>query len=729
MVYSLPCPGTELNRKELALERRQTPPYSGNPESPEYRPDVDGLRAVAVLSVVAYHAFPQVVKGGFIGVDIFFVISGYLISSIIYRNLDRGTFTFTGFYGRRVRRIFPALTIVLAAVYAVGWVCLLSDEFQRLSQHIVAGAGFVSNLALWRESGYFDAASDTKVLLHLWSLGIEEQFYIVWPLTAWLLWRRRAHAFTIILLAAALSFAWSVRLCATEKVAAFYAPQSRFWELALGAALAHITLYRDDRSLSRSRGWVVALPRWIVPDGATWKNAQSIVGALLIAAGLVALNSERPFPGAWALVPTVGAVLLIAAGPEAWLNRRVLSFRPLVWIGLISYPLYLWHWPLLSLGRILGGRPSELRWRLMLVAASLLLSWLTFVLVEKPIRRRVHGRLPMLALVASMCVVGLVGLNAWWRGGLPFRRVNIMNASRDSGSDGGDGGYMVAGCGIPSPGSPDAPPLCMHDSRQPIRFAVIGDSKAGAIYGGLVRTSLDCGRWLVISGAGGRGAVASVLSDRDIYRQYQPGTSIAVKVIAANPQIEKVAIVTAARVLFVLKNDRSIEDLPASPNRAAALEGLRNTLQVLTQAGKKVVLVVDNPTLPDPKDCLARRTGSDLLNEVLLFGTDPGCNLRLADHLRLSQQYRSLLSELATSFPRSVQVFDTTEYLCDVTGGTCPPSKDGRLLYSFTDHISEFAATLVGRDLNRLMCSDWPGQAPASGLGVGEPGVRGSGPL
>jgi peptidoglycan/LPS O-acetylase OafA/YrhL len=164
-----------------------------NPTHPKYRPDIDGLRAIAVLSVIGFHAFPEWIKGGFIGVDIFFVISGYLISTIIIENLKNDSFSFVDFYSRRIRRIFPALLLVLIASYAVGWFTLLAEEYAQLGKHIAAGAGFVSNLVLWNESGYFDAASDTKPLLHLWSLGVEEQFYVIWPLLMWITWKRKLN--------------------------------------------------------------------------------------------------------------------------------------------------------------------------------------------------------------------------------------------------------------------------------------------------------------------------------------------------------------------------------------------------------------------------------------------------------------------------------------------------------------------------------------------------------
>lgn len=195
---------------------------------PKYRPDIDGLRAVAVLAVVAFHAFPNWARGGFIGVDVFFVISGYLISTIIFKNLDKGTFSFTEFYARRIKRIFPALFLVLIACFAFGWFTLLADEYKQLGKHIAAGAGFISNFTLWNEAGYFDNSAETKPLLHLWSLGIEEQFYIVWPLFLWFAWKRKFSLLTITIVVAVASFVLNVNGIKQDMVATFYSPQTRF---------------------------------------------------------------------------------------------------------------------------------------------------------------------------------------------------------------------------------------------------------------------------------------------------------------------------------------------------------------------------------------------------------------------------------------------------------------------------------------------------------------------
>lgn len=166
---------------------------------PKYRPDIDGLRAVAILFVVGFHAFPNWVHGGFIGVDIFFVISGYLISTIIIGSLERDSFSFVEFYIRRINRIFPALLLVLIACFSFGWYALLADEYKQLGKHIAGGAGFISNFLFWNESGYFDNAAETKPLLHLWSLGIEEQFYLAWPLLLWLVWKNKLNLLAVSL--------------------------------------------------------------------------------------------------------------------------------------------------------------------------------------------------------------------------------------------------------------------------------------------------------------------------------------------------------------------------------------------------------------------------------------------------------------------------------------------------------------------------------------------------
>ena len=385
---------------------------------PKYRPDIDGLRALAVLSVVAFHAFPGLaaygLSGGFIGVDVFFVISGFLISTIIFENLDKGTFSFTEFYSRRITRIFPALLLVLIASYAFGWFALLADEYKQLGMHIAAGAGFFSNFALWNEAGYFDNSSETKPLLHLWSLGIEEQFYIIWPLLLWVAWKKKFNLLTITILVLAISFYLNVKGIKKDAVATFYSPQTRFWELLCGSVLAWVTLYKKDSfSTFRTKldGYLASIVYREKPvvDGNALSNVISFLGMSLLMYGFWKITKEARFPGTKALLPVLGTVLIIAAGPTAWVNRTILSNKIAVWFGLISFPLYLWHWPLLSFARIVESEVPSRNIRIAAVLISIVLAWLTYKLVERPIRFGKYGKPKVMVLVALMSIVGVFG--------------------------------------------------------------------------------------------------------------------------------------------------------------------------------------------------------------------------------------------------------------------------------------------------------------------------------
>ena len=399
---------------------------------PKYRPDIDGLRAVAVLAVVAFHAFPSWVRGGFIGVDVFFVISGYLISTIIFENLDKGTFSFTEFYARRIKRIFPALLLVLIACFAFGWFALLADEYKQLGKHIAAGAGFISNFTLCNEAGYFDNSAETKPLLHLWSLSIEEQFYIVWPLLLWFAWKRKFNLLTITIVVAIASFIFNIKGIKHDMLATFYSPQTRFWELLSGSLLAWVTLYKKDTLANVKLKLDYLLSRIGYSEkqeaaGKTLSNVLSFIGLLLLVYGFWRINKELSFPGKWALVPVLGAVLIITAGSKAWVNRTILSNKVAVWFGLISYPLYLWHWPILSFARIIESEVPSRNIRIAAVVLSIVLAWLTYKLVERPLRFGNYSKVKVMVLVVLMTIVGYVGYYTYEREGLKFRALNKVN--------------------------------------------------------------------------------------------------------------------------------------------------------------------------------------------------------------------------------------------------------------------------------------------------------------
>ena len=673
----------------------------------KYRPDIDGLRALAVLAVLIYHAFPDYLKGGFIGVDMFFVISGFLISTIIFENLDKNTFSFSEFYARRIKRIFPSLLLVLITCLIFGWFTLLANEYKQLGKHIASGAGFISNFILRNESGYFDNTADTKPLIHLWSLGIEEQFYLVWPLLLVFAYKRKINVLAVIVLVTLISFTLNLHEIKNNVSSTFYSPHTRFWELSSGALLAWSKLYRINCcelikqklvGLTAIRMPAERLKIW----GLTIENILSLIGLALVVYGLYAINKDLRFPGLWALFPVIGTLLIISGGAKAWMNRIVLSNRLLVWLGLISYPLYLWHWPLLSFARIIGGQVPSLNIRVAAVLMAIILAWLSYYFVERPFRFGKSSKTKLICLIFLLFSIGCFSYYIKHEGGLPFRSVIINNPYHNnylkSGEDGGAGEVLENSCGL------DDTLTCIKDKRGPTKYVLLGDSKARAMFPGIFRTSNNRGRWLFISPKG-KFATVPIISQEEIYKPYQKVSTASLDVIAKNKDIEKVVYVVSTRAIFQIKNDSSLHDLANNKNSDVAFDGLKNGIDKLIAAGKKIVIVVDNPTLPHPEDCINRQTELTLVNKIVVRGNSE-CKLSVANHLLLTKKYRDLLKKLKTTYPENLSVFETLEYYCDLDGGVCSHSKNGRALYSYTDHISDYASGLVGKGLNDFLTSN-----------------------
>lgn len=359
----------------------------------DYRADIDGLRALAVSIVVVYHAFPSVLPGGFVGVDIFFVISGFLITSITAREIDNGTFSISSFYLRRARRLFPALSVLLVSVLIFGWFALRADELRQLAQHVVAGVTFTSNILLWQETGYFDTASDTKPLLHLWSLSVEEQFYLLFPLVLLLSSRLKRSRIRWTCLLWVSSFAVSLVSFLYFPTAGFFLPFSRFWEILTGALIA-LVMFQRQHFLSR-------LTHGLRTDA---------VALALMLLGVVTGSIAGAYPGAWALLPVLGAMLFIATPSSTSPIRKFFRARPVVALGKISYPLYLWHWPLLVLPRLQRGAPLDNSEKLLMLSLSVIAAALTYRLLEIPLRtsRVKAGNSPAYVLLGLMIAIASV---------------------------------------------------------------------------------------------------------------------------------------------------------------------------------------------------------------------------------------------------------------------------------------------------------------------------------
>jgi len=362
----------------------------------DHRLDIDGMRAVAVVPVMLFHLGSSLVKGGYIGVDVFFVISGYLITAILQSEIAVNKFSILNFYDRRIRRIFPALFAVLA-ISTIGAVCVLfPPEILDFSKSAVAAALFSSNFYFLSATDYFNVAAQNSPLLHTWSLAVEEQYYIIFPLLLWLLrgldQRRTIWIVGALMLA---SLALSIGLVRTHQVAAFYLAPSRAWELLLGAMLA-----------------LGAVPKLRL----SWlREALAALGLALIVAGCLVFYQNMPFPGERALVPCLGAALLLHAGASGpTLVGRVLSLRPVVFIGLISYSLYLWHWPIIVFFRFWTERPIGLSEGVLLLTASLAAAILSYRYVELPFRRRMLAASPTALRISA--ATGMAGLVAVWSG-------------------------------------------------------------------------------------------------------------------------------------------------------------------------------------------------------------------------------------------------------------------------------------------------------------------------
>ena len=563
----------------------------------EHRPDIDGLRAIAILTVLLFHAWERLFPGGFIGVDIFFVISGYLISSIIFKALVEQRFSFVDFYVRRIKRIFPALFLVLGTVWITAWLLMLPDEFVRTSKHVATGAAFSANLALWSEAGYFDWSAELKPLLHLWSLGVEEQFYIGWPLVALLAFRRRWNLLVVAAGLALASFVINVIMIAQFQTAVFYLPVTRIWEILLGTLLAWCLTFKRASCEARV---------------ARHANVLSLLGVLLLVVAFASLSRSSLFPGWWALLPTVGAALLIASR-GSWLNRTLLGSRPMVFIGLISYPLYLWHWPLLSWLRILN-RANHVT-----IAAALLLAfvlaWLTWRYIERPIRSRQSVALPAIALAGAIAAIGCLGL-------LGFA---LLLQPRSAGYP--QIASIVAATTTPAFPGPnlvalDTRPDALRKQGNGARTVlIIGDSNAQQYYpriDRLLTEHADIAPSVVFATSGGCPPFPDVHDDHHAYCEGLLDRAIA---YAQRPEVD--TIVVAASWLgyfkpqrrfdwYVLDGTRRESILIGEPGFAKAFDSLERLLGQLRTSGKQLYLVLPMPNAPelDPRRMVQRRLGT-----------------------------------------------------------------------------------------------------------------------
>ena len=578
----------------------------------KYRPDIDGLRAVAVLGVIVYHAFPKFLPGGFTGVDIFFVISGYLILGILYKGFSEGTFTFRDFYSRRVRRLFPALITLLVICLLYGRLLLLPDEFRRLGGQVAAGTLFIQNFVFWKESGYFDISAALKPLLHLWSLAVEEQFYLLFPPIMILVWKRKWPYAPLMAALLAASFILNLVMSFQDPVPDFFLTPYRAWEF-LGGALLAWHHFGKGHDASRNGGWM------------------AVAGVLLLILGMTLLRGTQAYPGWRALLPVSGTLLLIAAGPANRFNRLVLSHPAVVWIGLASYPLYLFHWPLLSFVHIVRGERPPVVETVAALAVAFCLAALTWRFVERPIRHHRSGRTVPL-LVIAFVLTGCSGLMVLL-GYLPAKPVpsvlkRVLEARADAEPLAGMlrlvqyGNQAVYATGGPGP--------CT---------LVLGDSNAQQYAPRLVE---------VLKGPGSKGRGALLVAEGGVppfsgithTRQCLYMMPTFFQVLEEHPSVDRVLIAARWDQYFAPGNGYLYRGKPLSDPKvsAAALEDFGGMIRGLVESGKKVVVVLNMPTALslDPANAISRdyfgrcSLRGDVLTKSDFLRADGGTRNRVA---------------------------------------------------------------------------------------------------
>ncbi len=442
----------------------------------QHRPEIDGLRAVAVVPVILFHAGVGWFSGGYVGVDVFFVISGYLITTIIAAAQDKGTFTILGFYERRARRIMPVLFTVILCCLPFAWAWMLPAQMKSFGESIIAVCLFLSNVLFWQESGYFAAAAEKQPLLHTWSLAVEEQYYVVFPIVLMALHRYGARLrFAAVLVAALTSFALAVYGAVAFPNAAFYLPHTRAWELLAGSLCALILLKREQPG----------------------NDVLSLIGLAAILAGVFLYDDGTPFPSAWALAPVGGTVLIILFAGPGTLVHRLLSLRLMTGIGLISYSLYLWHQPLFAFARIRSlTEPTPLLMALLTLAA-VLLAILSWRFVETPFRT---GRITALAsgprVLAATGAVAVVMMAIGAAGrldhGLSFRLPPAALAALEVQAH-PDPAMATCLFDKGEAALPHPVRACMTPDTDRSDTILIGDSHAGAITGEALRAFASAG--------------------------------------------------------------------------------------------------------------------------------------------------------------------------------------------------------------------------------------------
>lgn len=557
-----------------------------------YRPDIDGLRAIAIIAVVLFHTYPSFLPGGFFGVDIFFVISGYLISGIIIRSLEANTFSFFDFYARRVRRIFPALGFLITSIAIVGLFVLSPKELKDLGHQIIYGSLFAENIYLIKHTGgYWDTATEMLPLMHLWTLAVEEQYYILYPLLCYVVFKAKKPLSLILIFLGIASFLLFIYQSTSSKILSFFSLQTRFWELCTGCLIAIAVQSEFFKGFFNRRVFVSSY----------FQNLTSVIGLLLITLGIVFATDDSLYRSLLTVFPVLGAVLVILS-EKSWINKTVLSSKPFVFIGLVSYTWYLWHWPFLAISRnIRGGELPEFWGTTGLMALGFIFAICSYYLVETPIRVRPVSKFLVYNLCGVIGICSIGGLVIKKNEGFPSRLgeseavvKNMVNKFPVS----NDYARKTFGC---------VSFYCWAPNNSRPRIALVGDSHAHHLGVGL--EALGQQPFLLI-GQPGTPPVRNLLCLRHEEKSDYFMMERALDIVNNNSNIKTVILASRwglftyhSEVPYVWTKYSEIKD------RYQIFEKLfSESIEKLINNGKNVIVVLDNPQLPsDPKKCIKTR--------------------------------------------------------------------------------------------------------------------------
>jgi peptidoglycan/LPS O-acetylase OafA/YrhL len=635
-----------------------------------YRPEVDGLRAVAVLPVMFFHAGFEAFGGGFVGVDVFFVISGYLITSLLLEELDAGRFSLVKFYERRARRILPALFFVMLVCLPFAWSWLVPSDLEAFAQSVVAVTVFASNVLFWLQSGYFDTAGELKPLLHTWSLAVEEQYYLLFPLFLLFTWRfGRARVFSILASVALASLALAEWGTVHDRNATFFLLPARAWELFVGSLVAYYLRYR--------RGG--ATPRPVAEAGA-------LAGMAMIAYGVFSFDASTPFPGFAALWPTLGTASIIVWARPDGLVGRLLSWKPVVGIGLVSYSAYLWHQPLFAFARHRLADQSEAAHYGLLIGLTFALAYFSWRFVEKPFRDR--GRVSVRAVFSGAATASAAFLALGLAG---FATAGFVDRARWRGLDdalavAGQRGSAEKLCAGHAVESPLGPLVCVIGDPGAKPDGVLwGDSYAGSLRYGLHRELVARHRSFYFVSSDGcvpiEGVTRTVRTDFGCTPERHARF---VREFLASDDLAHLVWIGAFSVLTGDgAHDYVIDGKTATP--AVAESRILSTLAKLRREGKKVVIVPDTPTFPNP-------VAHHAIRNFNRGGVAAG--IQVVDRGELEARYRQ--SHLILAARRHAVVIDSLGIFCGrATCSSHTPAR--RLLYIDVGHLSHTGSQWLAR--------------------------------